>query len=71
MDKLSEEEYIRPSHVHESVKQYQAGDALLKLGNKVIFNDENDKPVNGIVRWIGENRHTGTKFVGIETVSFY
>ena len=74
MDKLSEPEINKSSQVHETMQPYllQIQDAPLKLGDKVIFYDEEDKPVNGIVRWIGSNKnalHSGSKIVGIETVS--
>ena len=73
MDKLSEPESSKSSQVHETV-QPQAQDAPLKLGDKVIFYDENDVPVNGVVRWIGRNKVAlphGSKIVGIETVRPY
>ena len=74
MDKLSEPETSRSSQVHEIVQPNpsQAQDAPLKLGDIVTFYDENDKPVNGLVRWIGRNKiavPNGSKIVGIETVS--
>ena len=45
----------------------------LKLGDKVIFFNENDRQVNGVLRWIGRNRDivkSGSKIVGLETVSW-
>ena len=51
----------------------EAEDVPLKLDDQVIFYDENDKPVNGVVRWIGVNTEVmrnNSKIVGIETVSF-
>ena len=75
MDKLSKPETSKSSQVQETVQRHpsQIQDVPLKLGDKVIFYDENDKPVNGVVRWIGRNKDVlpdGTKIVGIETVSF-
>ena len=75
MDKLSEPEISKSSsQVHKTVQPHpsQIQDASLKLGDKVIFYDKEDKPVNGIVRWIGRNKDalpSGSKIVGIETVS--
>ena len=75
MDKLSDpaDPKTKPSHEtqpHLSQKQ----DDPLKLGDIVTFYDEKDRPVNGVVRWIGRNTavmKNGSKIVGIETVSFY
>ena len=72
MDKLSEQETSKSGQSHETVQQHplQAQDVPLKLDDMVIFFDENDKPVNGIVRWIGRNKDAlrdGSKIVGIET----
>ena len=73
MDKLSEPESSKSSQVHETQPHpSQVQDAPLKLGDKVIFYDENDTPVNGHVRWIGRNTivlPNGSRIVGIETVS--
>ena len=74
MDKLSEPEASKSSQVQETVQPYpsQIQDVPLKLGDIVTFYDENDRPVNGFVRWIGRNTdifRDGTKIVGIETVS--
>ena len=66
MDKLSEPV--------DSYAKSQAQNAPLKLGDNAIFYDENDKKMNGVVRWIGMNREimeSGTKIVGIETVTSY
>ena len=69
MDKLSElAETSKSSQVHENVQSQ----AQINLGDIVIFYDEEDKPVNGVVRWIGRNKdvlRNGSKIVGIETVS--
>ena len=75
MDKLSEPENTKSSHTPETVQPHppQVEDAPLKLGDKVAFFDENDKPLNGMVRWIGRNKdilQDGSKIVGIETVSY-
>ena len=73
MDKLSEPETSKSSQVHETVQPDPSlPNAALKLGDRVTFNDQNHKPVNGIVRWIGRNNilRSGSKIVGIETVSF-
>ena len=51
----------------------QIEDTPLKLGDMVTFFDENDRPVNGVVRWIGRNisaLKNGSEIVGIETVSY-
>ena len=74
MDKLSEPKNPKSSHTSETVQPHltQVQDDLLKLGDKVVFFDENDKPLNGVVRWIGLNKNIlqdGSKIVGIETVS--
>ena len=74
MDKLSEPEITKSSHARETVQPHppQAQDGPLKLGDEVTFFDENDKPSNGVVRWIGMNKdilRDGSKIVGIETVS--
>ena len=73
MDKLSEPESSKSSQVHEIAQPPpQAQDAPLKLGDIVTFYDENDKPINGLVRWIGRNTdvlRNGSRIVGIETVS--
>ena len=75
MDKLSEPENIKSSHTRETVQPHPplVQDAPLKLGDEVTFFDENDKPSNGVVRWIGINKdilRDGSKIVGIETVSY-
>ena len=76
MDKLSEPpETSKSNQVHEIVQPHppQAQDAPLKLGDIVTFYDENDKPINGLVRWIGRNTdvlRNGSRIVGIETVSW-
>jgi len=62
------------SHVCETVQPHPslADDAPFKLGDPVIFYDEKDTPVNGVVRWIGLNSIAApdkSKIVGIETVS--
>ena len=70
MDKLSEPETSKSSQT----VQPQAQDVPFKLGDKVIFYDENDTLVNGLVRWIGRNKvalPSGSKVVGIETVRLY
>ena len=74
MDKLSKPETSKSSQVQETVQPQpsQIQDASSKLGDKVVFYDDKDRPVNGIVRWIGINTNVfrdGTKIVGIETVS--
>ena len=76
MDKLSEPEISKSSQVHETVQPHlsQIQNAPLKLGDIVKFYDDSDRPVNGIVRWIGRNRdvlRSGSRIVGIETVSFF
>ena len=75
MDKLSKPETSKSSQVQETVQPYpsQIQDVPLKLGDIVTFYDDNDKIVNGFVRWIGRNKDVfpdGTEVVGIETVSF-
>lgn len=68
MDKLS-----GPKH-KARIPSPATDDALLKLGDGVVFHSESDKPVvRGTVRWIGVNKvalPSGGKIVGIETVSF-
>ena len=76
MDKLSDptNSYAKPSHLHETVHPSQRQGDPLKLCDLVTFYDNNDEPINGVVRWVGRNRHVlkdGSKIVGIETVSFY
>lgn len=66
MDKLSVDSRsnARLSGVFEPVQP-------LKLGDMVTFYDRSNNPVNGVVRWIGQNREImrdGSKIVGIETV---
>ena len=73
MDKLLDSN-SKTSHIEETVYQSQSQDDPLKLGDMVTFYDDNDKPINGIVRWIDRNKEIfkkGSKIVGIETVSFY
>ena len=75
MDKLSEPENTKSSHARETIQPHppQTQDALLKLGDKVTFYDRNNKPVNGVVRWIGTNKdilQDGSIIVGIEVVSY-
>lgn len=77
MDKLSNptDSNTKPNHEktvqpHPSQKQ----DDPLKFGDMVTFVDEQDRPVKGVVRWIGRNTNqlkSGAKIVGIETVSSY
>ena len=70
MDKLSELD--TKSH-HVQTHPSHAQDPPLILGDLVTFYDEKDRPMNGVVRWIGKNREVlkdGTKIVGIETVSY-
>ena len=69
MDRLS-----KPSHETMQPRQSQKQDDPFKLGDVVLFYDENDILMNGVVRWIGRNTNVlrnGSKIVGIETVSFY
>ena len=57
----------------EGPHSLQVQDAPVKLNDEVIFYDQQDNPVCGIVRWIGMNRlmrQDGSKILGIETVSF-
>ena len=59
--------------VHKGPHALQVQDAPLKLNDGVIFYDQKDNSVRGIVRWIGTNklmRQDGSKILGIETVSF-
>ena len=73
MDKLSNpngEPTNKTVQPHPSQKQ----DDPLKLGDMVTFFDEQDRPMKGVVRWIGRNisqLSSGAKVVGIETVSGY
>ena len=63
MDKLS-----NPAESNQS----QIKDVPFKLDDKVIFSDENNKAVNGVVRWIGtikDIKEDGSTIIGIETVS--
>ena len=76
MDKLSDpkESNTKASHIHETAPPHpsQEKDDSLNLGDKVLFFNENDNPVNGVVRWIGRNvdkLKNKAKIVGIETVS--
>jgi len=76
MDKMSapDNSNATSSHVRETVQPHpsQGDDAPFKLGDLVVFYDEKDIPVNGVVRWIGRNRQimpNESKIVGIETVS--
>ena len=76
MDKLSAITYPKAKPSHETIQPHlsQEQDDPLKLGDMVMFHDENDRPVNGVVRWIGRNTEqlrNGSKIVGVETVSFY
>ena len=76
MNKLSEPETSKSNQVYKTVQRHpsQARDPPLKLGDIVTFYDENDIPVNGIVRWIGRCKdvlRNGSRIVGIETVSFF
>ena len=76
MDKLSNPTDSNAKPNNETVKPppSQKQDDPLKLGDIVIFFDEQDRPVKGVVRWIGRNTdqlRSGTKIVGIETVSSY
>ena len=70
MDKLSETK----TNVHKTIQPCpsQIHNDPLKLGDKVIFFNESDAQVNGVLRWIGRNRDiskNGSKIVGLETVS--
>ena len=78
MDKLSNPAHFNKGS-HEIPQQQQqlsddqAQDAPLELGNRVTIFDKNDKPINGIVRWIGINRQiipSGSIIVGVATVKF-
>ena len=76
MDKLSDIVFSKAKPCHETVQPHpsQNQDDPLKLGDMVTFYDEHDRPMNGVVRWIGRNTKqlkNGSKIVGIETVSFY
>ena len=78
MDKLSRpvDSSAKSSHAHEIVQPRPSltQDVPVTFGDKVIFYDENDQPVNGVVRWIGRNKdilRDGSIIVGIEAVSFY
>ena len=64
----------KSSHVHETVHPSQRQDDPFKLGDMVTIYDDNDKPINGVVRWIDRNEEIlkdRSEVVGIETVSFY
>ena len=76
MDKLSNPtmDSKTKTNLHRTVQfcPSQIHNDPLKLGDKVIFFNENDEPVNGVLRWIGRNRdilNNGSKIVGLETVS--
>jgi len=75
MDKMSNPDNSNAISSHETVQRQpsQTDDAPLKLGDPVIFfSDNNDTPMNGVVRWIGRNRQIMPNIiVGIETVSSY
>ena len=70
MDRLSDTADLDiDAKSHPSQKQ----DDLFKLGDVVTIYDDNNKPINGVVRWVGRNREIlkdGSEIVGIETVSF-
>ena len=80
MDKLSEPQNsnAKASYAHKVVQPHpshplQAQDGPLQLGDMVTFFTENEKPVNGVVRWIGRNisvLKNGSQIVGLETVSY-
>ena len=75
MDKLSDITDSKAKPSHETVQPHpsQKQDGPLQLGDMVIFYDENDRPVNGVVRWIGRNTtalKSGSRIVGLETVSY-
>ena len=76
MDRLSEivDSNTKTSHIDKIVHPSQRQDDPLKIGDVVTFYDINDRPINGVVRWIGINKEilkNGSKIVGIETVCFY
>ena len=76
MDKLSNpaDPKAKPSHKTVSPHPSQNQDNLPKLGDMVTFYDENGRPVNGVVRWIGRNTavlKNRSTIVGIATVSSY
>ena len=76
MDKLSNPADSNAKPNSETVKPHpsQKQDDPLKLDDMVTFFDEQDRPVKGVVRWIGRNislLRNGAKIVGIETVSSY
>ena len=76
MDKLSDPADSNAKLGHKTVQPHpsQQQDGPLKLGDMVMFYDENDRTVRGIVRWIGRNTNqlrSGAKIVGIEIVSSY
>ena len=77
MDRLSDIKdsniNAKPSLIHETMHPSQRQDDPFNLGDMVTFYD-NDRPINGVVRWIGRNMEIlkdGSEIVGIETVSFY
>ena len=75
MNKLQELYSANSKHVKVTAQPLvsEAENVPLKVDDQVIFYDENDKPVNGVVRWIGINTEVmrnKSKIVGIETVSF-
>ena len=63
MDKLSDPQgsNVNTNSVNKTVEPHpshpsQAQDGPLQLGDVVTFFNENDKPINAVVRWIGRNR---------------
>ena len=74
LDKFSDpvDSTVKTNDMYKTVHPLQKEDNSLKLGDMVTFYDNNDKPINGVARWIGRNKivNSGSTIIGIETVSF-